>query len=1067
MSLTVHKLLDFYICTNLQVAESETIPDTKEVPGFIFVLDTSGSMGQQSTRFGTMIMPRILEQVGYDAKSIIHVITFNDRTTYCPLQVAAFGTPDGHKKFISTGCTYMSKVSENIEQIIKNNPLSKNYNILIVSDGELHDQVQTVESVNRLHYLKNSVSLNVQAIRFFTSGSQPETRGLASFLSLSPKSISLLDIPSKNSDQDIINQISTLYLSNFSSKHKLITNAPIFKQNPWSSPNNTLTSVMYDDGIVLTNTLTKITMTNNTPVQIIIGPELSYDNVDYILKPICDKYINYLKLLKVMNTVDTNNEIKNITNFFQLLDSFLTNNIDTSTNANTKEIIGNDDKRRSRSEGIKNRALKIKKTIQSQFRAIIMSVTQIANDNKVHLLNSANMASWLRNLDTSKSSRALARRVEDTNFTEIVRNEIKVMHQHFDEIKDIDPKEHKTSFYNLSTTYDGIVELCETVNSGLVNSMSINDFLQIVNIVGIACNSIIGEYTDPMCYRITKIFPGTFLSISDIIYFKEQGGDYLVAPGYPKIPSNEITNVIPVFDDLRLQQFLYKYCPNLMEYTASVGMRRIISNVDNTYSYTLCGGVWKMIEMLHIDTSTVTAESYELAMATYNDIAKSYFHHILQYTNVLPEPIVSYYINNNGITNMILPLYEIINTKTPGTTMTTVPNILRSAYSFEAAQIIRSYLKKQKDEHDKRRVAINTLNKLLGIDFDLYGTKPQEPLVPEIPNIKDTFHKGYTIDQSLYNYFDKEFLKIDYVAMFPSLFKCMTVNDIKNLETRNLSIQELLIKELEIPYEFKMFRLYTIIQSLLFFTKKDRVDVINKKMKVNDLHNEQVALEMVNNYIYDAYKNYYGALLIKKKQAEKKALVTQLVKLMVESTTINEFVKLLVDGIKYEDLHVQIVNTGSNGFVQLIDALFDPVTYKTIIARNEKITVLFTARYNDNVVWNGSNCLRYTQYHNHFLNTNSTTLYSKIATLIIGYMGNIFHIYRDLPNRQGHHNDYPSFFAYGYLSVDDMYKKTSLNDVILYCELHKDCCDTKRWFEDNKNMLMTEGVYERRKDIFY
>lgn len=45
----------------------------------------------------------------------------------------------------------------------------------------------------------------------------------------------------------------------------------------------------------------------------------------------------------------------------------------------------------------------------------------------------------------------------------------------------------------------------------------------------------------------------------------------------------EIINVIPTFDDERIHKFIRKYAPSLLEYICSIGMRRIISDVPNTY----------------------------------------------------------------------------------------------------------------------------------------------------------------------------------------------------------------------------------------------------------------------------------------------------------------------------------------------------------------------------------------------------------------------------------------------------------------------------------------------------
>ena len=49
------------------------------------------------------------------------------------------------------------------------------------------------------------------------------------------------------------------------------------------------------------------------------------------------------------------------------------------------------------------------------------------------------------------------------------------------------------------------------------------------------------------------------------------------------------------------------------------------------------------------------------------------------------------------------------------------------------------------------------------------------------------------------------------------------------------------------------------------------------------------------------------------------------------------------------------------------------------------------------------------------------------------------HIYRDMANRTGHSNDNPSYWAYGYMTIDDM--RTDDPELYLkYIQIHTRCC---------------------------
>ena len=107
--------------------------------------------------------------------------------------------------------------------------------------------------------------------------------------------------------------------------------------------------------------------------------------------------------------------------------------------------------------------------------------------------------------------------------------------------------------------------------------MTPTQILQLANIVGAPCAAPIGNFVDPTTWRVDTILPGIYLSLSDILIAHLQGhGQSLFAPGHPDVV---VTNVVPVFDDERVFHFLKKHARCLLEYTASIGMRRVLAEV--------------------------------------------------------------------------------------------------------------------------------------------------------------------------------------------------------------------------------------------------------------------------------------------------------------------------------------------------------------------------------------------------------------------------------------------------------------------------------------------------------
>lgn len=104
------------------------------------------------------------------------------------------------------------------------------------------------------------------------------------------------------------------------------------------------------------------------------------------------------------------------------------------------------------------------------------------------------------------------------DFDEVAKREIFAMNDHFDEIKDIDYSNHSFSFYSTSTTMKGIKTVCElTKNSQLHENVTIIDIIKLLNIAGIGCEPPIGNYTDPMTYRLNDLYLRCYVSLSDVL----------------------------------------------------------------------------------------------------------------------------------------------------------------------------------------------------------------------------------------------------------------------------------------------------------------------------------------------------------------------------------------------------------------------------------------------------------------------------------------------------------------------------------------------------------------------
>ena len=370
---------------------------------------------------------------------------------------------------------------------------------------------------------------------------------------------------------------------------------------------------------------------------------------------------------------------------------------------------------------------------------------EVVNDDKVAKLSAAQQASYLRQMDDkNRNSKALARRALDQgiDFGVTLVREVQAMRRHVGELADIADADHITSFYSMESTLGGIRALVALPDE-MLDEMEPTDILQLANIVGVPCAVPIGNFVDPMTWRVDRILPGVYLSLSAVLVAHVQsGGKALHAPGHPDV---DVTNVIPIFDHPRIHHFLCKHAPSLLEYTASIGMRRVLADVPMTYAYTLAAGVWKMVEVLNATPSEVNIRLIKAFALELHGAFHRHFDYVLDVIVGPQDAAKSFYIANNGTTNMLDPLLQLLNpawlrnrSKHEGGARH-MARILRAIFNFEVYQVCRRVVKR---DADPEQCALVTLHKLLNVDIAKHATPLQPLFVEEVK--EPVHHRGFT-----------------------------------------------------------------------------------------------------------------------------------------------------------------------------------------------------------------------------------------------------------------------------------------------------------------------------------
>lgn len=174
---------DYIACLDTSSSTAEQSKKFHRVETVI-ILDRSGSMGRSVYKIIHSVLPKFFDLLSYDPETVITLIAFESSTTVQQIKVGDFLST----KMFSAGGTSMApavtELHKLFEQFRDQNVTS--LRLLTISDGEVYDQQETKELGDKLAGLAAScnISVNSQAVRLFTSRSQPDTTALCSLLQL-------------------------------------------------------------------------------------------------------------------------------------------------------------------------------------------------------------------------------------------------------------------------------------------------------------------------------------------------------------------------------------------------------------------------------------------------------------------------------------------------------------------------------------------------------------------------------------------------------------------------------------------------------------------------------------------------------------------------------------------------------------------------------------------------------------------------------------------------------------------------------------------------------------------
>ncbi|EGD82737.1 hypothetical protein PTSG_03387 [Salpingoeca rosetta] len=1137
--------------TSSSTNSSGTSVASSSRPPFVVVLDRSGSMHGEVKRIVTKLLPDILERLSYTWAT---VIAFDTTTAVMPEMTVERMRVSPLR---AQGCTNFKPATMALLDVLRQSK-DQRIRVLTISDGMMSDRdAAAIYASQHAADVKQGRVINSKAIRYFTSSQQPDTRGLSAVLQFNTGgTASLIDFDARTgSNSDFVDMVVGLFQDDgmdATMELQCDDGSPIFKRMPWDEPQASMLLTLPssdqhkkpkqkkskqpqahaadegNDGDVAytcsfwlsalpsASAPLRIAASADTRVVIKEADPITPDTFDRWMAPVIDQAMAHIRVLKVLDTTQAQQEVQTIAAYFDQLQSTLTaiatrkqqqqeeeeaaaqaaNGASTTTTATTAS-----------SPSTMMRLRQLKRQIEQRKKSLVNRLLELANDERVSQLNAAQQAAYLRETDASKNARGLARRAAKgptgDEMTRAVREEIAAIASSIHELDAVDDSTHAVSFISQETTVGALRDLAaffkadgdgdgddDDDGSGVLHEMAVPELLRAVGIVGMACKGQVGDYPDPMTWRVDNIYPGCFITVADMTEHElfaaaNSGGSgiggsplgdaaRLRVPGGVDQETSFITNVIPVFEDVRVHHFLRRHAATLLELISGVGMRRMIAVVPMTHAFTLAAGTWACVDALAAAPSP--AERPEVLVractATLRDLDIAfgkYFQHVfpfLQRPDTQPQDR-SFYLCNNGLTNMLTVLYRAERLKWPYPR----PRVLRAIYNYECYQFTKKAIAKHLDA--RQEFIDGTLHALFNLDYDRDCCAVGAPF-EDTPAFACAYAVGAP-DAATLGPFARTFRFVEGMVLLPPLMKLVVDHHHHHQQQQQQQQQHsgdggmaaLVDAVRSLPHvdeAFKhtsfglaadlpldVFRAVQLAQGLLCPRKDLRVDDEAELMRLPDVHDRAgAAAYVLEQVVLPLYEREYNRRVDAKRAAEEAEAVAALVDALVQCESEDAFVAIMQDGYTHRGTHVRMDNPSSAGVDALMAGL--AAEEKSVPCRLRKIELLVLAVREKNssdatssdgadveVVWNRGNVLRLdlSVFAAVYVRAGEVAAWAAIKA---EHKKRAIHLYREAANRHGHSNALPSYWALGYATLDAMRAAVSAEEYQEYCSKHTRCC---------------------------
>lgn len=387
----------------------------------VVILDRSCSMRDSVANIVNNVLPKFFELLLYDPDIIIYLIAFESITKLHKIKVGEFiEFPMGCE-----GCTLMAPAVAELHKLVEQFKSSvTSLRIVTISDGEVHDHAATKELGDKLAEFaaKCTISVNSQAVRFFTSRAQPDTTALCSLLQLNNvKSSQMIDIQAWKPYEEIAKEMADLFINDGLDKSLYLkTSEAIFYKFPWDKdPIEQIVILPRRKNFFWVNEIPKDCTINGKFIK--VSGE-SFVNFDILMDSVKLNFIiERMKIFKIINTELTKQAMEKTVAYFTKIENIL-------IKLAMEEIID------PRSIAGRANLVKINKILSKHITGVMQV---IVSDDEISKLNAEQKAHYLRTVEvSSKAGRGLAKRTAKQrrknrnkmlSFGEIIHKEVNMV----------------------------------------------------------------------------------------------------------------------------------------------------------------------------------------------------------------------------------------------------------------------------------------------------------------------------------------------------------------------------------------------------------------------------------------------------------------------------------------------------------------------------------------------------------------------------------------------------------------------------------------------------------------